>query len=130
MAVAVLLALVEIGLVVDGVRGNGLPVYPTSSKPMTTNQLNRLDRLEALVEGNFRAIERNTANIERNTADIARLTVDIQALAATSQRQQQSIQSLATVAQTQQQTLQATAIRGLRAEKHRILTYLFGEPEG
>ena len=122
---------------------------------MTTNS-NRLDRIEALVEANFRAIDRNTANItrleqavavntaniDRNTANIARLeqavavnTANIDRNTTVIAQLTADIQTLATVAQTQQQTLQVTAsalieeIRGLRAENRRILAHLFGEPE-
>ena len=103
---------------------------------MTTNS-NRLDQLEALVEANFRAIDRNTANItlleqavavntanidrntaniDRNTANIARLeqavavnTANIDRNTADIAQLTADIRTLAAVAQTQQQTLQVTA---------------------
>jgi chromosome segregation ATPase len=110
---------------------------------MTTHQPTRLDRIEALVEANSRAIDRNTANITRleqsvatNTTNIDRNTADIQRLRETVEIDSQNVRQLAATVQIQQQTLQATAsalieeIRGLWAENRRILACLFGSENG
>ena len=129
---------------------------PTGIIPMTNNnaQGDRLDRIEALVEANSRAIaeqrqsiERNTQNIERNTQNIAQLMEAVQAAMAMTQSTRESLQqtdqltrrNAAAIARLEERMEQyivegrehrefiATQVEGIKVETRRILTHLFGE---
>ncbi len=93
---------------------------------MTTNQPDRLDRIEAILLQTATRLDQVATQQQVNTDAIARLTLQVEAsigdLAAT-------ITQLGVEAHEDRQVIREmqTEVRGIQTENQRILQYLFGQ---